>query len=387
LKQDVLDNSNIGLILTSVAKNSRGPAFTIGNDWNLRLSQNTYSLDGFVAFSHTLNSSDDRMTGSAGKISFSKIAGEHWLWSVSSDYTSKKYNINDVGFFFSPDDIGAVASLTYKEDIPAAVVRNYSVNSSFHYRDNFDAANLFRDVRLSGQLLFANYWRMTASTETEFGLYDQYETRRNGLYRKPVSYATSTYIFSDERNSVIFKLGQRFGWDAKLKRQFATEAGVNMRPVPWMEWSVEGEHQKVMNQEAWVTNALGPPVFGDRSTDQYNMILRSTVTFTPELTLQLYGQIFLAKGHYANYRALVGTSEFVTTTYSGNPDFNRQSLNTNLVLRWEYSPGSTLFLVWSQARDEGNDNYFTSFGNDLDDTFKVPPSNVLLLKVSYWWSP
>jgi len=56
------------------------------------------------------------------------------------------------------------------------------------------------------------------------------------------------------------------------------------------------------------------------------------------------------------------------------------------VLRWEYLPGSTLYLVWSQARKGANQDYFSLLGDDFRDTFKVPPSNVLLLKVSYLMS-
>ena len=386
LRQDILSNSNVGVIFTSVAKQSRAPAFTNGYDWTIALDDNTYSFHGFVALSHTTNANSERMTGSAGKVAFGKIAGEHWLWELSGDYTSKKYNINDVGFFFSPNDIGGVLSLTYKEDVPAPLVRNYSVGSSFHYRDNFDGQNLFRNVGLNGQLLFANYWRMTANAGSESGLYDQFETRGNGLYRKPVSYSSSVSLYSDERNAVVLRLGQGFGWDEKLERQFTTDMGINLRLVPWMEWSVEGQHQKIINRESWVTNAYGAAVFGDRTTDQYNMIVRSTMTFTREITLQLYTQVFLAKGHYANFRQLSGSSEFVPASFPIDADFNRQSLNSNVVLRWEYLPGSTLFLVWSQARGDGNNDFFTSFGNDFGETFQAPPSNVLLLKMSYWWN-
>lgn len=386
MKQDILDNSYVGAIFTSTAKESRFPAFTNGWDWNLKLGQNKYSVDGFLAFSHSTNSQDERVTGSAGKFNVARIAAEHWLWTMSGDYTSKRYNINDVGFFFSPDDIGHVASLTYKEDAPAAVVRNYRITGSFHERWTFDGANLFRDLRMNGELLFSNYWRMTASSAWEMGLYDHRESRGMGLYRKPGNFQTSTYVFSDVRKNILFKVGQRFNWDTKNKRAFATEAGFEIRPLSWARWGIEGEYQKFENQEAWVTNIGNASIFGDRSTQQYNVILRSTVTFTRELTVQLYAQLFLAKGHYENFRQLVTPTDFTPYSFTENPDFNRTSLNTNLVLRWEYFPGSTLFLVWSQARFDRANNYYTSFGNDFNDTFQVPPANVLLMKISYWWS-
>ncbi|MBI4547284.1 MAG: carbohydrate binding family 9 domain-containing protein [Ignavibacteriae bacterium] len=391
LKQDVLDNSNVGMIVTSVAKDSRYPAFTNGYDWNLIFGDNRYSLTGFLALSHTTNTEGERISGSAGKVEYSKIAAEHWLWSFDLDFTSKNYNINDIGFFRRPNDYGIVGVLTYKEDVPARVVRNYSIGLFLHERRNFDEVNLLRESRMSGQLLFTNYWRMTASAGADVGLYDDRETRGNGLYRRPKNFSTSTYIFSDTRHVVFFKFGQRFGWTNKGMRHTATEAGVTLRPISWIDMDLETEYQRFRNQEAWIENVdyagLTVSIFGDRSTDQYNIILRSTITFTRDLTLQLYGQVFLAKGRYENLRQLFSSSSFVPSAwYTSQPDFNRQSLNTNLVLRWEYLPGSTFFIVWSQARSGDNGNYFTSFGNDFNDTFKIPPSNVFLLKISYWWS-
>jgi hypothetical protein len=83
---------------------------------------------------------------------------------------------------------------------------------------------------------------------------------------------------------------------------------------------------------------------------------------------------------------LVTASAFEPFVYQGAHDFNRQSFNINVVLRWEYLPGSTLYLVWTQARKGENGNYFTSFGKDFRETFNAPSHNVVLLKMSYWWS-
>jgi hypothetical protein len=386
LKQDVMGNSNIGMIITTVAKNSRLPAFTNGYDWNLNFDNSTYALSGFLALSHTTNSNDERVSGAAGKLSYAKIAAEHWLWSLSADFTSKKYNIDDAGFFFSPNDVGGVAALTYKEDVPSEVVRNYSVGLSLHYRDNFDGAGLFRNAQLSWSMLLSNYWGVNGSVQLDGGLYDQFETRGNGLYRKPVSYETQLGISSDTRNIIVANFSQHVGGDNKIKRFWSSEVNVSLKALSWMEWGMDFGYKQVRNQEAWVENLNGVSIFGDRSTDEYNFILRSTVTFTRELTLQLYGQVFLPKGHYTNFRQLISSADFLPYIQPVNNDFNGQSMNSNLVLRWEYLPGSTLFLVWSQARNGGSGNYFTSLNNNVNETFRLAPSNVFLLKASYWLS-
>ncbi len=81
VRQDLLDNSIVGVILTSTAKEKRFPAITGGADWNLKLDSHNYQFDGFLALSLAENAVSDRGTGSAGKMSFSRVAAEHWLWT------------------------------------------------------------------------------------------------------------------------------------------------------------------------------------------------------------------------------------------------------------------------------------------------------------------
>lgn len=390
LKQDLPQNSNIGFIVTSVAKNSRRPALTNGWDWNLKFDDNTYNLTGFLAFSQTTTGSDDRISGSAGKIVYAKIGGEHWLWSWDVDFTSNHYNIDDIGFFLRPKDVGTFVSLNYKDDVPGDVVRNYLLGLSLHERRIFDGANIDRAVGLNGTVLFTNYWNVTANASYDGGLYDDRETRGYGLYRKPHTISAGAELLTDGRKPVIVHLSPELNFDDRSKREFGTQIGLTLRPVTWMEYSVSTGMKWVRNQEAWFENidTLSPAanIFGDRSTDEYDLTVRGTVTFTRDLTLQVYSQVFLAKGHYANPRRLIGTSEFAPFAVSDNPDFNEQSFNMNVVLRWEYMSGSTLYLVWTQARRGGAGNYFTSFGHDLDGAFRIAPSNVILLKVNYWLS-
>ncbi len=390
LRQDVLDNSVVGLILTTTAKDKRYPAITTGGDWNLKFDSNTYQLDGFFGLSYTKNFVSDRGLGSAGKLAFSRIADAHWLWSVSSDFTSKEYNINDVGFFRRPNDYGFVGVFTYKEDAPAQLVRNYSVQMFFHERENFDWVNLIRQAQLNGSALSTNYWTFNAAVSVDVGRYDDRETRGNGLYARPDVYNANISVLTDGRKDVNGSLSIRTVWDNDQRFGWGSTVGVEVKPASWMEYQLEAGYNGVRNQRAWIANEASGgstmSIFGSRSTHEVNFTLRSTITFTPDLTLQFYGQVFLAKGHYENFRRLIGTTDFVQHNFAGNPDFNSQTLNTNLVLRWEYVPGSTLFFVWSQVRRGGSGDYFRSFADDFGDTFRIRPSNVLLLKVSYWWS-
>ncbi|MBP1678983.1 MAG: hydrolase, partial [Bacteroidetes bacterium] len=196
------------------------------------------------------------------------------------------------------------------------------------------------------------------------------------------------YIYSDDREPVSFKFGQRVGWDDLQKKFSATEVGIEIRPLGWLQLDLEAEYQRTRDQEAWVENldlADGTAsIFGDRSTDQIDVQARGTLVFTRDLTLQLYGQVFVAKGAYQNFRRLVTPSAFEPYAYSGSPDFVSQSIIGNVVLRWEYRPGSTAYLVWSHAKDSGDAPPDGSLADGVRDAFRLPPANVVLLKVNYW---
>jgi hypothetical protein len=110
------------------------------------------------------------------------------------------------------------------------------------------------------------------------------------------------------------------------------------------------------------------------------------MTFTRTISLQFFGQLFLAKGHYENFKLLAGPDELTPVVYAGNPDFNEKVINANVVFRWEYLPGSTFYFVWTQARSGATNIYDRSFGQNVSDALRLPMDNVLLAKVSYWWS-
>jgi hypothetical protein len=70
-----------------------------------------------------------------------------------------------------------------------------------------------------------------------------------------------------------------------------------------------------------------------------------------------------------------------------DPNFSLTSLRGNAVLRWEFSPGSTLFLVWTQDRSQSESVGTFPAGQALDRLFAAPADNIFMVKVSYWWSP
>jgi hypothetical protein len=126
--------------------------------------------------------------------------------------------------------------------------------------------------------------------------------------------------------------------------------------------------------------------------ERFDVTLRGTVNFTRDLTLQVYAQPYLASVRYSNFKRLVppdGYEPVDASVYDPaveRPDFTWSSFNSNVVLRWEYRPGSTLFLVWTQARDETTGDSNLEFNRDWKTLFRSAAVNTFLVKLNYWWS-
>jgi hypothetical protein len=161
-----------------------------------------------------------------------------------------------------------------------------------------------------------------------------------------------------------------------------------------------GRYQKNEDNTQWYGNigAVGSPdahyLFSHLDQHLLSFQSRFSFTATPNLSLQFYGEPFVTTGRYSNIRELDAprSSDYGNRfkPYNLEEDaggFNEKQFNSNMVLRWEYRPGSTLFVVWSQGRTQ-DDRHLGDFvpGRDYKDLFSSRPDNTFLVKASYWFS-
>jgi hypothetical protein len=137
-------------------------------------------------------------------------------------------------------------------------------------------------------------------------------------------------------------------------------------------------------------------VFGHLEAASAGAILRTTYTFAPRLTLQGYAQLFLASGHYSGFqtnrdptgsRPVVHLVDLVPASPPAqNPDFEQGALNVNVVLRWEYSLGSVLYLVYTRSQVPSVSLGPRDVGSlDINALKRAPAADLFILKLSYWW--
>ncbi|MBI3195804.1 MAG: carbohydrate binding family 9 domain-containing protein [Ignavibacteriae bacterium] len=394
LKQDFDNETSLGLMATGAFKDTRFPSLSSGIDWKMKFDEGTYAFEGYVAGSLVTPALDERLTGTAGRIGLGKLEGEHWLVFSFYDFSTKNFFINDLGFYSQPREHGGFTQITYKEDRAEGMLRRYANTFQLNYRWNWDGAKTVAEFEFEPSMEFRNFWTVTLNYTQIFPSFDDENKGIAGLYRKPAGNTMVTTIQTDSRKPVNVLLHGGILTNEKGMNTGIISTRFTLRPTTWMEFVPGFTYYETRSEEAWVIpqyTGNGYNLFGNRDIDQRDLSLRGTITFSPHLSLQFFTQVLLVKVHYEDFRELVSPNDLKpydvqnsSTFY--DPDFTEQVLNANVVLRWEYLPGSTAYLVWTQARDGYNSPYSTSFGEDFGQTLRLPMDNVLLLKLSYFWS-
>lgn len=393
VKQDFWGNSNVGGIVTAAARDGRNPAYTAGADWDVKFDNNTYRLNGFYAHSRFVNSVGELREGSAGKINFGQISGE-WVYSITSDFTTRRYYINDIGFFRSPNDYGVNGSVTYRNFTPGKYFRSYNISMRPHIRWNYDKMLLFKELNVNWYTQFLNYWSLETGMSYSAGGQDPYEPRGYGVFSYPSSYFIRTEMESDYRKAIVVNVEENFRSYENGGTISNTEASVTLRPTSAMEYRLSFSYSIERDLDRFadtltIAGATKPSaVYGKRDVDGVDMTLRSSILFAHNLSLQIYNQFFWAKGSFdtLTYGVLTANRNVIPYAYTHRKEFNRTSLITNVVLRWEYREGSTMYLVWSHRREFFEPaGYYSDFGTNIDNTFlRTSPDNVYVVKISYW---
>jgi hypothetical protein len=426
-KREFANQSALGFMFTSTNRSLGEPgsplrilpdtAATGGVDWDWRLL-GKYSLTGYWAGStlhgepeaiadiqestvHSFQRPDaghvefdptrTSLSGHAGQLSFSKISGEEVRFSSVASFKSPGFDANDLGFMRRADDISQSNWIQFRRDRPSARVRSFRWNLNQWSSHNFDGDLQYVGGNVNAHWVLTSNWAFGAGFNIEPRGFDDRLTRGGPGGYFDGGWSIWSYVDGDSRKPVVvnwFLGGIRYRYG---RTQLDVEPSVTVRPSSAVTLSLGARFQPASTAAQWVEqDANGEYVFGRLEQTTVALTTRVNYTITPTLSLQLYAEPFVSSGDYTNfYRLVEGRAEkfenrYADYAYDGNPSFNYRSFRTTNVLRWEYKPGSSLFVVWQQGREDEADYGGFKFSRDFGKVFSTPASNVFLVKMSYW---
>jgi hypothetical protein len=438
LQQDFKNgNSGIGIMLTGVNRNIddetesflRSSAYTGGIDLRHRFSKNNYELRAYLAASrvagtaasilstqrdgvHRYQRPDDdievdpsrtSLTGNAQRLSVSKFGGGITRFQSVLQRFSPGFETNDLGFQSRADEQMFRNWFSLNFNKPSKVYQRAFFNFNTMQRWTTEGLPTSVGLNTNWHVQFRNFWwgHFGSNANNFVKTFNDRVARGGPALRNAGGADTWMGIESDTRKTSTVSLwGGAYRYDVGKTTGWWINPSTSFRVGTQLTGSVGLNYSSDINDSQWHSNfgvsGVDTTHYTFARLDQKTLSLttRLNYTATPTLSLQFYGSPFVSKGSYSNWQELDDPraedydDRFKPFTGHGDPGgFNFKQFRSNTVLRWEYRPGSTLFLVWAQGREtDGAANDF-SFGRDLKNVFDTHPNNTFLVKVSYWFNP
>ena len=379
-------------------------------------------------FSDELDTGATALRGYTGYLRMAKDAGD-WQWEGAINSRSPGFEVNDASLLNRSDFTWLLANLMRRWNRPTGMYRWWQGIAGAEWQYNYDRALTSAQLHAftGGQL--PNYWDVAFYTELDAQVDDDRLSRGGPVVRRPGEVLLHARMNTDARKKFVFSLNLNHVADEEGGRYESVAGTLRFKPAPNVQLSLGPSYSYTKNtqqfvlrrEDATATHFSGQrAVVADLSQHQLSMNTRLNWTFTPTLTLELFAQPFVFAGDYSEFKEFTGPRTLEKMVYGqdfgsicfneganrytadpngncavaaetsgqafsfGNPDLNVRSLRGNAVLRWEYRPGSTLFLVWQQQRAGGEPFGDFEFGRDSRAIFEQRPDNIFVIKASYW---
>jgi hypothetical protein len=349
-------------------------------------------------------------------INHSKLAGS-WLWDIDYQQESPGLELNDIGSLGSADDRSVSGDIRHRRTTPGPLFHTWTLGLAETAIWNFDGDQTFLAIGTFGDATFRNFYEAEFDINYVARSQSDDQTRGGPLMQSPSAWQLGLELRSRDGSSSTWGLDFFGRWDELGGYLVETEVELGFRPGTRWEIALEGSYSRVVPQRQYVTTlGAGPAAtFGSRyifarlERSEIVSRLRLSYAVTPDLTIEGYLEPFASSGRYSRFGELARPSTFDLLGYGtggtsivaegdtawrvtqgssqfrfDNPDFDVRSLRSNLVIRWEWQPGSTLFLVWQQNRArDGFPRRDVGLGG-LWDSFSSPGDYFLAVKASYW---
>ncbi|MCK5137480.1 MAG: carbohydrate binding family 9 domain-containing protein [Bacteroidales bacterium] len=365
----------------------------------------------------TLDSTRTSLSGYGGRLEFLKQSGR-LNFGTFVYFNSPGLELNDMGFLNSTDEILEIFWVGYRFNEPFSVFRSISLNVNQYSAWDFGGRHQIMGFIVNGRAEFKNLWNAGFYGNVDSDLYSNSTLRGGPTIRLPGDYTLNGFLSTSSRKKLIAEVGGYFSKGNENSRtSYSIDFELTYKPISNLSISLYPDFSHRKSQLQYVTQQHFENeeryIFGSIDQKTLSVSLRLDLIITPELTLQFWGQPFIASGNYSNFKYITDPiAENFTDRFHpygqdeieyiedddlyrinesasglnyefGNPDFNVKEFLSNLVFRWEYRPGSFIYLVWSQTRSGFDPNGEFRFGNDFSNMWNIHPTDAMMLKVSY----
>ena len=370
-----------------------------------------------------VDSTRKTISGNGGTFRIGKQGNGRWRYYENISWLSPGLELNDLGFSTTADEINQNTEIQYIENQPKGKFREYSFSLSQSNSWNTGGEYLSSDGYMGFMLLFQNKWRFSG------GFIRQGPSLDTRLLRGGPAMMIKGFWHNDY--NLTTDMSRKFGlwfsihyhlYDDRISQFFNLAQGMVYKPVNSLQISADIYYDFNKNGFHFVEpddyeNTDKPYIVAALDRKTLGLTIKIDFSLSPELTIQYYGNPYVSLGRYSDYKHILNARaddfeeqfillnnsqigyDAVTDQYAvhlsdpvnpdytmSNPDFNYLDFRSNLVGRWEFKPGSALYLVWTQRRYGDSDISDYSVPGNFRKIYSIFPGNVFLIKLNYWFS-
>ena len=361
-----------------------------------------------------VDSTREQIAGLGGLIQVGKKGG-NINFNLLGQFRSPGLNLNDMGYIRQADFIGEGGEISYRMLEPGDWVREYTLTLQQEARWSFGGENIYNQLGASFALRTNKLWNYMLSYNYDFSHLDIRELRGGPALRMDGEHQSGLYLASNRSKDFSAGFGGHFNtYTVKDSHQEVLHAELTWLPIRKIRLSALASmnwrkyHQQYVRTLSDNTETLY--LVGQIDQQTPSVTFRAELFLNPELSIQYYGSPYFSAGDYSEFKRVDQSRErdmderlealdlsydqennSYSFDYNGtswnfsNPDFSFSQFRSNLVFRWEYHPGSTLYLVWAHDRS-GWDGAYQPLSDIVGDLFTTDGNNVFMFKLNFWFS-
>ena len=422
----------------------RTSAYTGGLDFRHQWKDRKYYAEGNVVVSHVSGSEEaieatqrslthlfqrvdaghvhvdptrTSLTGSGGRFEAGKQGGGNWRYNFGFMWRSPELELNDIGFLRQADELRQYANVSWRTIKSTESFRSVWLGLSQYTTYDYDGNYNRIQYQLNGNLQFKNNWWFDFGAAHKPRIYTNTILQGGPRWRFSQENFVFTFFGTDNRKKVNAFAGIVY---SKAKQNnfsfFNAEVGLNYQPTDALRISINPEYSSNPNKTQYIgqvdNNGTTRYLLGKIDNETLSASIRLNYTINPNLTVQYYGEPFIFRARYKDFKYV--TNPVADNLYDrfhqytdnqinfdngvylvdedtdgnvdygfGDPDFSFVQFRSNLVIRWEYIPGSELFFVWSQGITGLVDPTERLFQGLEQGILDKQPENIFLIKATY----
>jgi len=375
--------SRFGLMFTNVARKDNPGATVIGADWKVGFLDNRLFTNGQAIYSKTNN-----IAGNAFRFNIGYLDPSWWsarLWYGTYD---KKFDINDLGYLQRNGISYLGTRLELRKQEPWGNFINNYLEFKYMQEWRSDGLVLEQELEIEQSNLFNNYWTAGFFSKVFLPAYNDEDVFRDEeawAYKTELWGYAGPSISTDRRKKLVLNVEVGSGYGENRGWGYRAGLGAEIKPVEPLNIEIKAVQDRGPAHMQWVdvveTQNDTVRVYANSLLLTRDVTLRMNWTFSPELSFQCFVQPFYADMKYESYYRLLAPETMDLEDYNylnnyDNPDFILKNTVGTFVLRWEYRPGSTIFIVYNL----NNNKYYSP----IDKLWTSEQANALYLKLNYW---